>query len=91
MSYHICPWYEQNNYLLKDHINYCINIKGGPGSGKITHCETQTRELNNWVHICMTEAMNQMLEQDENKNTNTLTTRQVILASDWLIQYNTDL
>ena len=39
-------------------------LPGGPGSGKITHCEatTKEKEFSSWVHISMTESMNQMIE-----------------------------
>jgi adenylate kinase family enzyme len=35
---------------------------GGPGSGKITHCEQMTREKTSFVHISMADIMNTMLK-----------------------------
>lgn len=54
-----------------------IFVLGGPGSGKITHCEAtiQEKEFSSWVHISMTESMNQMIENTDNKNVNEIPTR----------------
>ena len=35
---------------------------GGPGSGKITHCEQITREKTSFVHISMADIMTTMLK-----------------------------
>ena len=37
-------------------------LSGGPGSGKITHCEQMTREKTGFVHISMSDIMNTMLK-----------------------------
>ena len=37
-------------------------IKGGPGSGKITHSERISGEMTGWSHICMTEVINTIIK-----------------------------
>ena len=37
-------------------------ISGGPGSGKITHCQRISTEVAGWEHICMTEVINQIIK-----------------------------
>lgn len=54
-----------------------IFVLGGPGSGKITHCEQMTREKTGFVHISMSDIMNTMLKGTELRDSHVIPTRQI--------------
>lgn len=61
-----------------------IFVLGGPGSGKITHCEQITREKTSFVHISMADIMTTMLKGTDLKDSHVIPTRQMtatLLAS----------
>lgn len=53
-----------------------IFVIGGPGSGKITHCQRITAELEDWEHVSMTDVIQQIIKSSESQKTNVLPTRQ---------------
>jgi len=54
-----------------------IFVLGGPGSGKITHCEQITRETDGYVHISMVDMVNTMMKETDLKDSHMISTRQM--------------
>ena len=38
-------------------------VPGGPGSGKMTHCQQMTREKEGFVHISMEDILNTVIKE----------------------------